>query len=74
MPQKLAKACLEYGFMELNINEIIGRVAMKNTGSIKVLEKLAMEYWKNDSCKGIENSLYYKISKEQYLKNKKTSF
>jgi len=69
-----AKACLEYGFMELNINEIIGRVAMKNTGSIKVLEKLAMEYWKNDSCKGIENSLYYKISKEQYLKNIKTSF
>lgn len=69
-----AKACLEYGFMELNVNEIIGRVAMKNTGSIKVLEKLAMEYWKNDSCKGIENSLYYKISKEQYLKNTKTSF
>jgi len=64
-----AKACLEYGFMVLNKKEIIGRVAMKNTGSIKVLEKLAMEYWKNDSCKGIENSLYYKISKEQYLKN-----
>lgn len=64
-----AKACLKYGFMELNIKEIIGRVAMKNTGSIKVLEKLAMEYWKNDSCKGIKNSLYYKISKAQYLKN-----
>ena len=69
-----AKACLEYGFIELNINEIIGRVAKENTGSIKVLEKLSMEYWKNDSCKGIENSLYYKISKEQYLKNTKTSF
>jgi RimJ/RimL family protein N-acetyltransferase len=68
-----AKACLEYGFMELNIKEIIGRVAIKNTASIKVLEKLTMEYWKNDSCKGIENSLYYKISKEQYLKNIKTS-
>jgi RimJ/RimL family protein N-acetyltransferase len=68
-----AKACLEYGFMELNIKEIIGRVAMQNMASIKVLEKLAMEYWKNDSCKGIENSLYYKISKEQYLKNLKTS-
>ncbi|UCD61766.1 MAG: GNAT family N-acetyltransferase, partial [Flavobacteriaceae bacterium] len=68
-----AKACLEYGFMELNIKEIIGRVAMKNTASIKVLEKLTMEYWKKDSCKGIENSLYYKISREQYLKNIKTS-
>jgi len=69
-----ARACLEYGFMELNLKEIIGRVALENTGSIKVLEKLSMEYWKNDSCKGIENSLYYKISKEQYLQNIKTSF
>ena len=68
-----AKACLEYGFKELNLKEIIGRVAQENNGSIKVLEKLSMEYWKNDSCKGIENSLYYKISKEQYLKNVKTS-
>lgn len=67
-----AKACLQYGFMELNIKEIIGRVALENTSSIKVLEKLSMEYWKNDSCKGIENSLYYKISKEQYLNNMKT--
>lgn len=69
-----ARACLEYGFLKLNLKEIIGRVAQENKGSIKVLEKLSMEYWKNDSCKGIENSLYYKISKEKYLKNTKTSY
>jgi RimJ/RimL family protein N-acetyltransferase len=68
-----AHACLEYGFVQLDLKEIIGRVARQNKASIKVLEKLSMDYWKNDSCKGIENSLYYKLSKEQYLQNIKTS-
>ena len=62
-----AEACLEHGFLKLNLNEIIGRVASENKASIKVLEKLSMDYWKNDSCKGIEDSLYYRITKEQYL-------
>lgn len=62
-----ARACLEYGFVELNLTEIIGRVARQNVASIKVLEKLSMDYWKDDSCKGIEDSLYYRITKEQYL-------
>ncbi len=62
-----AHACLVYGFKELNLNEIIGRVARQNKASIKVLEKLSMDYWKNDNCKGIEDSLYYRITKEQYL-------
>jgi len=69
-----AQACLEHGFLELNLNEIIGRVARQNKASIKVLEKLSMDYWKNDNCKGIEDSLYYRITKEQYLQNIKTSF
>ncbi len=64
-----AYACLEYGFMDLNLKEIIGRVATENISSIKVLEKLSMVFWKRDSCKGIDNSLYYRITKEQYLKN-----
>jgi len=68
-----AEACLEHGFLKLNLNEIIGRVASENKASIKVLEKLSMQYWKRDSCKGIENSLYYKLSKERYLQNIKTS-
>jgi RimJ/RimL family protein N-acetyltransferase len=62
-----AGACLKYGFMNLNLNAIIGRVARQNKASIKVLEKLSMEYWKIDSCKGIEDSLYYSITKEQYI-------
>lgn len=62
-----AHACLEYGFEELNLKEIIGRVARQNKASIKVLEKLSMNYWKNGNCKGIEDSLYYRVTKEQYL-------
>lgn len=65
-----AQASLEYGFKELNLKEIVGRVARQNSASIKVLEKLSMDYWKNDTCKGIEDSLYYRITKEQYLHRK----
>jgi len=61
-----AQATLEYGFIILDIEEIIGRAARENKASIRVLEKLGMTFWKKDSCKGIENSLYYKISRDQY--------
>lgn len=61
-----AKASLEYGFKNLNIDEIIGRASFENGASVKVLEKLGMSFWKNDNCKGIENSVYYKINKRQY--------
>ena len=61
-----AKAGLNYGFSKLNLNEIIGRAASKNTASIRVLEKLNMDYWKKDNCKGIENSVYYKMNKSKF--------
>ena len=56
-----AKACLEYGFEELEIKEIIGRVAKDNIASIRVLEKLKMEYWKEDLCNNLD-AIYYRIS------------
>lgn len=61
-----AKASLKYGFNNLNITEIIGRASIDNQASIRVLEKLKMTFWKNDSCKGIENSVYYKMNKTLY--------
>lgn len=61
-----AKASLDYGFNNLKIDEIIGRASIENKASVRVLEKLKMNFWKNDSCKGIENSVYYKINKTQY--------
>ncbi|MFT4985362.1 MAG: ribosomal-protein-alanine N-acetyltransferase [Flavobacteriales bacterium] len=57
-----AKACIEYGFTKLQLNEIIGRVAQDNIASIKVLEKLGMSFWKKDECQGIADAMYYRIS------------
>ena len=63
-----ANATLEIGFNNLKIEEIIGRASLDNIASIRVLEKTGMSFWKKDSCKGIENSVYYKMNKTQYNK------
>jgi RimJ/RimL family protein N-acetyltransferase len=56
-----AKAVIDYGFNTLGLSEIIGRASKENIASIRVLEKLGMEFWKRDTCEGIPNSVYYKI-------------
>lgn len=61
-----AKAALEFGFEKLQLDEIIGRSAKANTASIKVLEKLKMQFWKEDDCKGISDSVYYRIKKSEW--------
>lgn len=58
-----AQACLEYGFNQKHVDEIIGRTSEENKASIRILEKIGLKYWKHDSCEGIENSIYYKIQK-----------
>lgn len=57
-----ARACINYGFNQLGFKQIIGRVVAENVASIKVLEKIGMQYWKNDMCNGFENARYYQIS------------
>ncbi|MEO1257813.1 MAG: GNAT family N-acetyltransferase [Bacteroidota bacterium] len=42
-----ALACLQYGFAELKLNEIVGHAMKENIASIKVLEKIGMEYVKD---------------------------
>ena len=59
-----AKATLEYGFKQLKLEEIIGRAALANKASIRVLEKLGMTYWKMAPCHGIEDACYYRIGRE----------
>lgn len=41
-----AKACLDYGFKELQLQSIVGRAMKNNLASIKVLEKIGMSYQK----------------------------
>lgn len=59
-----AQAALSLGFNVLGLKEIVGRVAEDNLASIRVLEKLGMEYWKRAVCHGIVDAMYYRISSE----------
>ena len=50
----------------MKLDEIIGRASRENKPSIRVLEKLNMNFLKFDNGEGIENSVYYKLNKTQY--------
>ena len=39
-----AKACIDYGFNQLQLKKIVGRAMEANTASIKVLEKVGMTF------------------------------
>jgi ribosomal-protein-alanine N-acetyltransferase len=56
-----AKSVIDYGFNILKLKEIIGRASKNNISSIRVLEKLNMNFWKEDSFEGVEESVYYRI-------------
>jgi RimJ/RimL family protein N-acetyltransferase len=60
-------ASLGYGFNTLKMTEIVGRTLPHNHASINVLEKIGMEFWKEDKCNGIDNTFYYRINKNQFL-------
>ena len=58
-----ALACIAYGFDVLKLDKIVGRTAALNDASIRVLEKIGMQFWKKHECEGIKDSLYYSILK-----------
>lgn len=57
------RACLELGFARFGLETIIGRVALENSASIRVLEKLGMRYWKRDVCEHDPEALIYRIDR-----------
>lgn len=57
-----AIACIHYGFEKLKLKRIIGRAMKENVGSIKVLEKIGLEYEKNATLEG-KDAVIYKIEK-----------
>lgn len=58
-------ACLKYGFEELRLEQIVAQVLEDNGASIRVLEKLGMQYWKVLDTE--ENpGLFYRIRKEGF--------
>lgn len=53
-----ARAAVGYGFKKLGLPRIVAIALPENTASIRVMEKLGMEYEKNISRKGLEFVLY----------------
>ncbi|HEY9178129.1 MAG TPA: GNAT family N-acetyltransferase [Flavipsychrobacter sp.] len=59
------RACLQYGFETLGVEQIVAQVLKDNGASIRVLEKLGMKYWKVLDTE--ENpGLFYRILKEDF--------
>lgn len=58
-------ACLEYGFNELKLDQIVAQAMEENIASIRVMEKIGMTYWKQLHTE--ENpGLFYRIVKEDF--------
>lgn len=53
-----AKACMDLGFNKFKMKVIVGRVMKENTGSIKVLEKLGLQFHKTFDFDGTEGLIY----------------
>lgn len=59
-----AQACLNYGFNELNLLQIVGRAMKANLASIRVLEKVGMQYLKDFEFDG-NKGVIYKIENDE---------
>jgi [ribosomal protein S5]-alanine N-acetyltransferase len=60
-----SKACLAYGFNTLELKEVVGRSAIDNVNSIKVLEKVGMRFEKEAEEHG--DKIYkYRLTNTQY--------
>lgn len=57
-----AKACLDYGFSKIGLTRIVGRAMIANVGSIRVLEKIGLEYLEEFDFEG-ETGVIYEIQK-----------
>ena len=53
-----AKACLEYGFEKLGLRRIVGRAMKENIASVKVLEKIGLQYERDMYFEGREAVMY----------------
>jgi [ribosomal protein S5]-alanine N-acetyltransferase len=56
-------ASVRYGFEELGLDAIIGRVARANVASVRVLEKCGLRYWKDEPFDRIEDALIYRAER-----------
>lgn len=62
-----AKAWLDFGFNQKNLQRIVAVAYPENTGSWRIMEKLGMRYQKNEEFYGSQ-CVFYAISKEEFNK------
>jgi len=62
-----AGRCLEFGFSDLNIEEIVGRAMTENKASIQVLEKIGMTFKQQFDFNG-QKGVIYRMTKREYDK------
>ena len=53
-----ALACIEYGFSNLDLHQVVGRALPGNIASIKVLEKCGMKYLHEEVMHGYLHKTY----------------
>ncbi len=63
---------LDYGFNQLGFKEIIARAVGDNIGSIKVIEKLHMEFWKIEADEYFDNLHHYIMHASKWESVKKS--
>lgn len=61
------EAVLKYGVVDLKLKEVEARVALENVSSIRVLEKVGMQFTKKTTCMGIPAQAY-KLKREDFLR------
>lgn len=61
-----AKACLEYGFKDLELEEIVGRAMKENLASIQVLQKIGLTYV-GEMDSALHPGVLYRIRKEEFI-------
>lgn len=62
-----ARAWLDYGFNEKNLERIVAVASPENTGSWRIMEKCGMRREKTETHYGME-CVFYAISKDEYNK------
>ncbi len=56
-----ARACIDFGFHQLDLQKIIGRALPGNLASIRVLEKTGMTYAGEETIDGLLHKTYHAI-------------
>ena len=63
-----AKAVLDYGFEQLNIDKIVAKAMEQNAGSIEIMKKIGMKFVTNKSFDK-HYGVLYELTKDDWMKN-----